>query len=1122
MAAALTAAAGSGVASAAPAVGTASSLDQAPLTAAQLREVAAQAARTGAGTTEPPESGPATFFIELAAPATSQVYRDTLATAGPAAAGAAASAAKGEVTAAADQVIGQLPAAVPEASVLYETSTVLSGVAVRADAADQDVLEQLAGVSAVHPIVPKKVGNAGAATVVQAVQAWQDLGNTGSGVSIGIIDTGIDYTHADFGGSGSVAEFDALQAAEAQPAPAGVFPNAKVRGGRDFAGDAYDGELNPVAAPDDNPLDCNGHGSHVAGTAAGYGVNTDGSTYRGGYATLDPKTLSVGPGMAPEADLYALKVFGCQGSTELTLQAIEWALDPNGDGSPEDHLDVINLSLGSDYGLADDADAMAVERAMELGMLTVLSAGNAGDSYDIAGSPGNAPRSIAVAATNDGFGVFDGWQVTAPADLVPGVRPGLRSVAYSDTDAAGATKPDVVGDLIAAPAGNEAACEPLPAGYAAGRILLIDAAGFACGSVVKGANAVAAGAAGFLIVSDDDLLETGITGVADIPGILVTAGDGQVLTDAVAAGQTVTVTFGPGLKDAAVFDVAEQVDLVATFSSRGTRQENGVKPDLAAPGVTLYSAAVGTGTRGVSISGTSMASPATAGVTALVRAAHPDWTTEEVKADLMNTAAHDVFTGMGQTGLEYGPNRVGAGRLDALAAVGNTVLAYAEAGSGVVSASFGVVEVAQEEVQATRTITVANKGDGAATYGIGYEAAAEQPGVTYTFSADQVTVAPGQTSTFTVTMTAVQDQLLKAGDPTVSQSGVDLGRQFLGEASGRVVLTPAGGQGGELRVPVHANPKPASTLTAEVAPDGGSITLAGQGVANGPAYEPTSYTSLVTGMEQLGTSPELPPCTTELLESCYKSELERSVDLARVGVTTDGLGGLYFGVASHGKATSPQTVTNHGVFIDATGDGVWDYQITTVRLPGYDAPLVVVTDSAFTLLPAEAPYIGYLNVANGTIDTNTFDSDVQILAAPMSVMPLITGRIGFGVQSFSAYGTVDDLGTGTSSAGLPELATERMSFDPMTPGLSFTPAQSGPAVLVPAAGGDVLTITQDPASYAADVAIGGDKGALVLFQHNDGATGRAQSVGVPVLEGAEAGQLPPAVAADDPAAAPAG
>ena len=152
-----------------------------------------------------------------------------------------------------------------------------------------------------------------------------------------------------------------------------MFPSAKVVGGHDFVGNAYNADpadpaYDPVARPDDNPLDCNGHGSHVAGTSAGYGVNADGTTYTGGYGPgLDPKTLRIGPGMAPEADLYALKVFGCEGSTDVTMQAIEWALDPNGDGIPTDHLDVINLSLGSDYGLADDADAMAIDRAMQAG-----------------------------------------------------------------------------------------------------------------------------------------------------------------------------------------------------------------------------------------------------------------------------------------------------------------------------------------------------------------------------------------------------------------------------------------------------------------------------------------------------------------------------------------------------------------------------------------------------------------------------------------------------------------------------------------------------------------------------------------------------------------------------------
>ncbi|MSW65470.1 MAG: S8 family serine peptidase, partial [Actinobacteria bacterium] len=986
-----------------------------------------------------------------------------------------------------------------------------------ADAADYEALAALPDVVAVHPITPKQVSNTGAASVVQAVQAWQDLGNTGEGVSIGIIDTGIDYTHTDLGGTGSVDQYDTLQSYEAQPAPAGVFPNAKVVGGYDFVGDSYDADpsspaYQPVAMPDPNPLDCNGHGTHVAGTSAGYGVNADGSTYTAGYDGGVPADLRIGPGMAPGADLYALKVFGCDGSTDVTMQAIEWALDPNQDGDPSDHLDVVNLSLGSDYGLADDADSMAIDQAMQLGMLAVLAAGNAGDSYDIGGSPGNAPRGIGVAASNDGYGIFDGWSVTSPEGLLDGVRPGLRSQAYSDTDASGATKPDVTGDLVLAPAGNESACAPLPAGYATGRILLIEADGFTCGSVAKGTNAVNAGAAGFMIIGDDDLLETGITGVAQIPGILVTASDGGALRDAVAGGQTVGVTFGPSLQDAATFTDPDQVDLLASFSSRGVRQEDGAKPDVAAPGVTLFSAGVGSGSGGVTESGTSMATPVTAGVTALIRAAHPDWTTEEVKADLMNTAGHDLYTGPGQTGDVYGPNRVGAGRIDAEAALNNTVLAYAEAGSGVVTASFGVVEVDQEQVSATKTITVANKGTRAAVYRVSYDALVQQPGVRYALSAQRLTVPPGQSRTVTVTMTATQDDLLKVADPTVV---TDDGRQFLGEASGRVLFAPTNGRGETLRVPVHANPKPSSTLQATPSEDGSTITLAGEGVANGEPLDPNSYTSLVSGFEQLGTSPEMAQCTTAPASDCYKSELERSVDVASVGVASDALqyedAGLYFAVSSYGTETTPLAPISTSILLDATGDGVWDYEVTTTSITDYDLPLVVVADRDGNLVgPGGEPYVAPLNLYDGLVDTNVFDSDVKVFGVPLSALPEVTGRITFGVRTTSYTGTVDDVGTVTGPTGQVELAPQAMSFDPTAPGLSFT-TDGETALMVPATDGTELVVTQDAASYAADTAVGGDKGAMVVLSQNSGAVGRTQSVAIaPSAGDATVTTVPPA------------
>ena len=73
---------------------------------------------------------------------------------------------------------------------------------------------------------------------------------------------------------------------------------------------------------------------------------------------------------------------------------------------------------------------------------------------------------------------------------------------------------------------------------------------------------------------------------------------------------------------------------------------------------------MGTGDEGLNDSGTSMATPMVAGTAALVHSKHPDWTPEQVKADIMNTADQDLFTGVNHTGPKYAPNRVGAGRID--------------------------------------------------------------------------------------------------------------------------------------------------------------------------------------------------------------------------------------------------------------------------------------------------------------------------------------------------------------------------------------------------------------------------------------------------------------------------
>src|SRR5205085_11459516 len=112
---------------------------------------------------------------------------------------------------------------------------------------------------------------------------------------------------------GTASAFDTAHAAETAPADPSLFGPAapRIKGGIDLVGDSYDADpasatYQPVPHPDPNPLDCNGHGSHVAGTAAGSGVLSNGSTYAGAYnaATVSGNAWTIGPGVAPKADLY--------------------------------------------------------------------------------------------------------------------------------------------------------------------------------------------------------------------------------------------------------------------------------------------------------------------------------------------------------------------------------------------------------------------------------------------------------------------------------------------------------------------------------------------------------------------------------------------------------------------------------------------------------------------------------------------------------------------------------------------------------------------------------------------------------------------------------------------------
>ena len=140
-----------------------------------------------------------------------------------------------------------------------------NGIKVRMSPRQAAALASVPGVVAVHRVTPLTRDNVHGVPLIGAPAVWDGLnGFHGEGIKVAIIDTGIDYTHADFGGPGTAAAYQAAHwRTRPQPAnPAWFGRNApKVKGGTDLVGDSYNADptsadYQPVPHPDPNPLDC--------------------------------------------------------------------------------------------------------------------------------------------------------------------------------------------------------------------------------------------------------------------------------------------------------------------------------------------------------------------------------------------------------------------------------------------------------------------------------------------------------------------------------------------------------------------------------------------------------------------------------------------------------------------------------------------------------------------------------------------------------------------------------------------------------------------------------------------------------------------------------------------------
>lgn len=1055
-------------------------------------------------------SGHQTYLLKLDPAPTTRAFKRAR-TDGKVAARSAARTQRGRIAATQADVAASLPA---RTSVLYRTHSVIAGLAVQSSAENFGDLKEIPGVAAVYPVAPKQFENSYAVPLQGAPAAWTSPGgDLGDGIKIAVVDTGIDYTHADFDGPGTVGAYETAKADEAGTPDPGLFPNDKVIGGYDFVGDTYNGdqsdpEYQPIAHPDDNPLDCEGHGSHVAGSAAGLGVAANGSTYTGDYdESTDFGAMKIGPGMAPGAKLLAYKVFGCGGTTSWISAAIDKAADPNGDGDPSDGADVINLSVGSTFGSAEDGDSIAANAAVDLGVSVVASAGNDADRTDISGSPGNASKVITVANSQDAASRVDG--TTVSIDGTPDTFGSSRSVEYDWS-----ADPDLSGEVVRAPSDNRTACTAYPAGTFSGEVVLVEWTdlNLECGSVVRSGNLAAAGAGGFIFGSSEETFSAGITGSAAIPGVLMAKSGADAVRDALEASDPVEVQ-GTSV-NTVTQSFPEDDDKVSPSSSRGIHAVGNVKPDVTAVGTSVFSAGAGTGDQGISESGTSMSSPMVAGLAALVQSANPGWTPLQIKADIMNTATHDIYENGAADPVStvFSPIRVGAGRIDAEQAMNNDVLAF-NPEDGTVSVSFGPVE-ADGPMTLSKEVTVQNTGGSAVTYDTSYEQTSSVPGVEYSVSPSQVTVAAGTSETVTVTL-AITDvgAMTKTVDPTTGRmsTALELPRETLSEASGRILLEPTV-IGPTLRVPVYAAPRPVSEMSQP-----GSLPLSagreqegqlnltgtdlGRGGSNGTgdADPDNDIFSIAAGFELQATSGMSPQCGGSVTTRCIRLAEEGGADLKQVGYTSDGPyttaedSQAYFALTTHAPFSIPSGKMNFQVDIDVDGDHEADVYLVNNRLvQGEQDEDVFVSD----LFDPDDPEGGSLDLQPlngrfGDLDTALYDSDTMVL--PFSTKALEeyginkdNPRINYGVVTYSNYSDqlIDAVGIESGTGKV------QLSADLFEPGVTVTDS-SGSGPLVRDIDGRGVTVTRDVDSYREDRG----EGLLMLHFHNE-VGDKGQAVGL--------------------------
>ncbi len=657
-------------------------------------------------------TGTRQVVVRLAAPSVAEVAADGGGV-------AAQRTARVAVTAQQDRFV-----ATTDGSVMARTEVAANAVVLEVDAAELTALAADPNVVSIRPVIDYRLALSDTVPYIGAAQLHDEEGVIGEGVTVAVLDSGIDYTHEAFGG---YSNYDNQYGADTtdpenkdMPNWANIADETNIIGGFDFVGEAWpdDSESGGPLRPDPDPIDC---GGKTIGPAP------DAPLCDGGHGTHVADIIGGIDGVAPGVEMYAVKVCSavanaCSGVA--LLLGMDFALDPNGDGSTDDHVDIVNMSLGALYGQwVDDDLSFAVENASAVGVLTVAASGNALDKPYVTDAPAAAPSALSVAQTAMPSEVLPLLAVTSPSGLgpYPAVhQPWSQSLADSGLVSGDLQYGDGAGgalngcDVGADP--NDGT-RPFPAGSLSGLVVLVNRG--ACDFSLKIANIAFGGAvAGVIGTVDEEPPFAGALGAcpddlcSSIPGFMVSLATANELRGALSGG-TVTVEVDPS-------SGLPLVGTMANTSSRGpTMLTNAIKPEIGAPGASV-SAEAGTDDGTTPFSGTSGATPMVTGSAALLLSEFPDRSPAEIKSLLMNYAETEIYNDAPGAPINapLAPiTRIGAGevRVDDSFFGADLAAWDTELQSGALS--FGFVD-ATDDVALTREVTVHNYGGSGETLDI--------------------------------------------------------------------------------------------------------------------------------------------------------------------------------------------------------------------------------------------------------------------------------------------------------------------------------------------------------------------------------------------------------------------